>query len=201
LLTGGTGFMGPFFMKSLLEQTRATIHVLVRASDENQGRQRLRAAMESMGPCEAELMEMFEDRVIPVCGDLGQPNLSLTQDVWDLLASEIDTVFHNGATVNYLFNYDLMRDANVLGTNEVVRLAFEGRPKEFNYVSTTFVFGWGVESVLNETDLNENMELLDFGYSQSKWVAEQVVVQQRNRGLSARIFRPALVSPSVTGGG
>jgi thioester reductase-like protein len=201
LLTGGTGFIGPFLIKSLLEQTRAKMYVLVRSSDEKQGRQRLRAAMESMGPCGADLMEMFEARVIPVSGDLAQPKLGLRQDVWDFLASEIDTVFHNGATVNYLFNYDLMRDANVLGTNEVVRLAFEGRPKEFNYVSTTFVFGWAVKSVLYETDLNENMELLDFGYSQSKWVAEQVVVDARNRGLSARIFRPALVSPSVTGGG
>jgi thioester reductase-like protein len=201
LLTGGTGFIGPFLMKSLLEQTRAKVYVLVRSSDETQGKQRLRAAMESMGPSGAGLMEMFEARVIPVCGDLGQPKLGLMQDVWDFLASEIDTVFHNGATVNYLFNYDLMRDANVLGTNEVVRLAFEGRLKEFNYVSTTFVFGWAVKSVLHETDLNENMELLDFGYSQSKWVAEQVVADARSRGLSARIFRPALVSPSVTGGG
>ena len=201
LLTGGTGFMGPFFIKSLLEQTRAKIHVLVRSSDEKQGRQRLRAAMESMGPCEAKLMEMFEARVIPVCGDLGQPMLGLMQETWDFLATEIDTVFHNGATVNYLFNYDLMRDANVLGTNEVIRLAFEGRPKEFNYVSTTFVFGWAVKSVLHETDHNEDMELLDFGYSQSKWVAEQVVFDARSRGLSARVFRPALVSPSVTGGG
>jgi thioester reductase-like protein len=201
LLTGGTGFIGPFLIKSLLEQTRAKIHVLVRSSDEKQGKQRLSAAMTSMGPCGAGLMEMFEARVIPVPGDLGQPKLGLMQDVWDFLASEIDTVFHNGATVNYLFNYDLMRDANVLGTNEVVRLAFEGRPKEFNYVSTTFVFGWAVKSVLFETDLNENMELLDFGYSQSKWVAEQVVVDARSRGLSSRIFRPALVSPSVTGGG
>src|ERR1700726_3237821 len=201
LLTGGTGFIGPFLMKSLLEQTRAKIYVLVRSSDEKQGRQRLRDAMESIGPCGLGLMEMFEARVIPVCGDLGQPKLGLTQDEWDFFASEIDTVFHNGATVNYLFNYDLMRDANVLGTNEVVRLAFEGRPKEFNYVSTTFVFGWAVKSVLHETDLNENMELLDFGYSQSKWVAEQGVVDRGSRGLSTRIFRPALVSPSVTGGG
>src|SRR6202040_1531664 len=81
LLTGGTGFIGPFLMKSLLEQTRAKIYVLVRASDERQGRQRLRAAMESMGPCDAGLMQMFEARVIPVCGDLGQPNLGLTQEV------------------------------------------------------------------------------------------------------------------------
>ena len=201
LLTGGTGFIGPFLIKSLLEQTQAKIYVLVRSSDEVQGRQRLRAAMDSMGPTPAGLMQMFEARVIPICGDLGQPMLGLTQDVWDFLAKEMDTVFHNGATVNYLFNYDRMRDANVLGTNEVLRLAFEGRPKEFNYVSTTFVFGWAVKSVLYETDFNRNMELLDFGYSQSKWVAEQVVADARSKGLSTRIFRPALVSPSVAGGG
>lgn len=201
LLTGGTGFIGPFLMKSLLEQTSATIHVLVRASDEEQGRQRLRAAMESMGPSSPSLMQMFEDRIIPVCGDLGQKNLGLSDETWSFLASEIDTVFHNGATVNYLFNYDRMRDANVMGTNEVLRLSFEGRTKEFNYVSTTFVFGWAVKSVLWETDFNEDMELLDFGYSQTKWVAEQVVADARSKGLSTRIFRPALVSPSVSGGG
>jgi thioester reductase-like protein len=200
-LTGGTGFIGPFLMKSLLEQTQAKIHVLVRSSDEAQGQQRLRAAMESMGPCPAGLMEMFEARVVPVCGDLGQAKLGLTQEVWDFLAREMDTIYHNGATVNYLFNYDRMRDANVLGTNEVLKLAFEGRTKSLNYVSTTFVFGWAVKSVLYETDCNEDMELLDFGYSQSKWVAEQVVDDARSKGLCVRIFRPALVSPSVTGGG
>ena len=201
LLTGGTGFIGPFLIKSLLEQTRAKIYVLVRASDDEQGRQRLRAAMDSMGTCPASLMAMFEARVIPICGDLGQANLGLSEDVWAFLANEMDTVFHNGATVNYLFNYDRMREANVLGTNEVLRLAFEGRPKTLNYVSTTFVFGWAVKSVLYETDQNQDMELLDFGYSQSKWVAEQVVFDARSKGLSVRIFRPALVSPSVSGGG
>ncbi|HLI75402.1 MAG TPA: thioester reductase domain-containing protein [Acidobacteriaceae bacterium] len=201
LLTGGTGFIGPFLIKSLLEQTRAKIYVLVRSSDEEQGKQRLRAAMESMGSPAPGLMQSFEARVIPLCGDLGQKSLGLAQDAWDFLTNQIDTVFHNGATVNYLFNYDRMRDANVLGTNEVLRLAFEGRPKEFNYVSTTFIFGWAVKKVLWETDENADMELLDFGYSQTKWVAEQVVADARRQGLSARIFRPALVSPSVHGGG
>jgi thioester reductase-like protein len=201
LLTGGTGFIGPFLVKSLLEQTSANIHVLVRASDELQGKQRLRAAMESMGPSPAGLMEMFETRVVPVCGDLGQRDLALTPESWDFLANEIDTVFHNGATVNYLLNYDRMRDANVLGTNEVLRLAFEGRRKSFNYVSTTFIFGWAVKKVLYETDFNKDMELLDFGYSQSKWVSEQVVMDAGRRGLTTRIFRPALVSPSINGGG
>jgi thioester reductase-like protein len=201
LLTGGTGFIGPFLIKSLLEQTEAKIYVLVRASSEEQGRERLVAGMESMGAPGVKLMQMFEDRVVPICGDLGQPSLGVSPEMWEFLANEMDTVFHNGATVNYLFNYDRMRDANVMGTNEVLRLAFEGRAKEFNYVSTTFVFGWAVKSVLNETDFNEDLELLDFGYSQTKWVAEQVVAHARQKGLSTRIFRPALISPSVDGGG
>jgi len=197
LLTGGTGFIGPFLVKSLLEQTRAKIHILVRASDENQGKQRLRAAMESMGPCPAELAQMFDSRVIPVCGDLGHKDLGLTPEVWDGLANEIDTVFHNGATVNYLLNYDRMRDANVLGTNEVVRLAFEGRAKALNYVSTTFIFGWAVKKVLYETDFNEHMELLDFGYSQSKWVSEQVVMDARRHGLRRASSAPLSSVPRL----
>src|SRR5258708_32208641 len=80
LLTGGTGFIGPFLMKSLLEQTRAKIYVLVRSSDEDQGRQRLRAAMESMGPCGPGLMQMFEAPAVPVCGGLGEPTMGLTHD-------------------------------------------------------------------------------------------------------------------------
>jgi thioester reductase-like protein len=201
LLTGGTGFIGPFLIKSLLEQTQAKIHVLVRSSDETQGRQRLKAAMESMGPCPAGLMEMFDARVFPVCGDLGEEKLGLTQETWNFLAAEMDSIYHNGATVNYLFNYDRMRDANVLGTNEVLKLAFEGKTKSLNYVSTTFIFGWAMKSVLYETDCNKDMELLDFGYSQSKWVAERVVDDARSKGLCVRTFRPALVSPSVMGGG
>lgn len=201
LLTGGTGFIGPFLMKSLLEQTIAMVHVLVRAADEEQGKQRLRAAMNSMGDVSAELMEMFEARITAVCGDLGQPGLGLMQETWDALTAKIDTIFHNGATVNYLFNYDMMRDANVLGTNEILRFAFEGPAKEFNYVSTTFIHGWAHKPTLFETDCNADMALLDFGYSQTKWVAEQVVFAAQAKGLSVRVFRPALVSPSVDGGG
>jgi thioester reductase-like protein len=100
-----------------------------------------------------------------------------------------------------LHNYEKLRSVNVIGTNEILRLAFESQPKTFNFVSTTFIFGWAVKEVLYEIDSNQNMELLDFGYSQSKWVAERIVVDAASKGLRTRIFRPALVSSSVTGGG
>jgi thioester reductase-like protein len=68
-------------------------------------------------------------------------------------------------------------------------------------MSTTFVFGWASTSVLSESDDNSGMERLDFGYSQSKWVAEQLVLNARRHGLASRVFRPALITPSLDGGG
>jgi len=103
--------------------------------------------------------------------------------------------------VNYLLDYQSMRDANVGGTNEIIRLAMSHRAKVLNHISTTFVFGWSVKETLSECDTNAGMEHLDFGYSQSKWVSEQVVRDAMQHGLQARIFRPALLTPSLHGGG
>ncbi|MDX2180594.1 MAG: thioester reductase domain-containing protein [Bryobacteraceae bacterium] len=202
LLTGGTGFLGPFLLKSLIEQTRKPIYVLVRAADPAQAMRRLRDGLATIDDAQSMLAHRFDERVIPVCGDLAQPNLGLDATTWKRLSEETSDIFHNGATVNYLYSYENMRAANVGGTNEAVRLAMEGSRKIFNLVSTTFIFGWATKEVLYETDHNRNMELLDFGYSQSKWVAEQVVLDaMANHGLTGRVFRPALISPSVHGGG
>jgi thioester reductase-like protein len=202
LLTGGTGFVGPCLLKSLLEQTNERIYVLIRAGDESHGSERLWAAlMSSLGPAAPALAEDFRRRVTPVCGDLAQDNLGLTAEAWRTLADRVHTVYHNAAAVNYLFNYETLRTANVLGTNEILRLALDGRPKTFNYMSTTFIFGWAVKEILQETDSNAGMDLLDFGYSQSKWVSERLVMNAARRGLATRIFRPALVTPSVAGDG
>jgi thioester reductase-like protein len=198
LFTGATGFLGPFLLKSLLEQTDARIHALVRAGDEHEGLKRLWSALRPAAP---ELEADFHRRVFAVPGDLEAQGLGLGIETAAALARDTDTVLHNGALVNYLFSYGRMRAANVGGTNEVLRLAFEGRRKIFNYVSTTFIFGWATKDVLLESDSNRDMELLDFGYSQSKWAAEQVVLDARRHGLPTRIFRPALVTPSLAGGG
>ncbi|MDZ4779909.1 MAG: SDR family oxidoreductase, partial [Planctomycetia bacterium] len=121
----------------------------------------------------------------------GAATFSILQfnSVWDIPA------------VNYLSTYAGLRGANVAGTNHVLKLAFDAGAREFNYISTTFVFGWARKSTLYETDRNDSMDRLDFGYSQSKWVAEQVVRDAARHGLRTRTFRPALITPSASGGG
>jgi thioester reductase-like protein len=200
LLTGGTGFFGPFLMKSLLEQTEDPLYVLIRAENESRARDRLKGGLGLIAPS-AEILRKFEQRVIPVCGDLALSGLGLPDERWQFLSKNVHTIYHNGAVVNYLFNYEKMRAANVLGTNEILKLAFDRRHKIFNLISTTFIFGWAVKEVLFETDSNDRMELLDFGYSQSKWVSERIVMDAARHGLRTRMFRPALVSPSVAGRG
>lgn len=201
LLTGGTGFFGPFLLLELLRQIpERPIVVLVRAATPEAARARLLEGLAEVRPL-AEIPPAWLARIQPVCGDLARANLGLTTAAWEGLAGQVGTIYHNGAQVNYLYDYATLRPTNVAGTNEVLRLAMSHRPKQFNHVSTTFVFGWSTKEVLWESDPNEDRELLDFGYSQSKWVAEQVVRDAMQRGLQARIFRPALITPSVAGGG
>jgi len=201
LLTGGTGFFGPFLLASLLEQTSEDIHVLVRAPGEDQAMRRICQGLHSIAPNGWAHGADWTRRVRPVCGDLSEANLGLSSDAWAALAASVHTIYHNGALVNYLLDYQSMRDANVGGTNEVVKLAWSCRAKVLNYISTTFIYGWSVKDTLFESDTNAAMEHLDFGYSQSKWVSEQVVHDAMRRGLHARIFRPALLTPSLDGGG
>jgi thioester reductase-like protein len=198
LLTGGTGFLGPCLVQSLLEQREDPLFVLVRGQDPQAARTRLIAALQPLG---RTLTEEQLSRLRVVCGDLSRPGLGLSSADWDTLATDVHTIFHNGATVNYLYNYEDMRDTNVLGTRELVRLALAERAKVFNHISTTFVFGWSNRDTLPESFINEEMDLLDFGYSQSKWVSEKIVHGAMASGLQARIFRPALISPTLAGEG
>lgn len=199
-VTGGTGFFGPFLLKSLLQQNKENIYVLVRGVDPGTGMNRLRKAFASIGPTKS-LQDDFDKRIKPICGDLSRPKLGINEDMWAFLANNIHTIYHNGAQVNYLLSYESMRDINIGGTNEIVSLACDSRAKILNHISTTFIFGWSVKETLFESDTNNNIDLLDFGYSQSKWVSEQIVKNSKSLGVNARIFRPALISPSIGGMG
>lgn len=211
-LTGATGFLGPFLLRSLLEQTDAEVRVLVRAEDDAAARRRLLSGLAmALGaqsgdgqndPMTADDdVARFADRIVPVRGDLARPQLGLDASTWRALAEETSSIVHNGAWVNYLYDYTTMRAANVVGTHEVLRLAWAHRPKVMNHISTTFIFGWSTKETLLESDTCDRLELLDFGYAQTKWASEQMVLRAIDAGLPGRVFRPALLTPSVDGRG
>jgi thioester reductase-like protein len=188
LLTGATGFLGAFLLAELLQQTQADIYCLVRAANLAAGKQRLKENLEAYLLWEAS----FNSRIIPILGDLSQPLLGLGDEQFHLMARTIDVIYHNGALVNHVYPYDLLKAANVRGTEEVLRLASQIKIKPVHFISTTSVFGsdeYLKVGVVKENDPLEHSQGLSGGYAQSKWVAEKLVMIARDRGLPCSTYR------------
>jgi amino acid adenylation domain-containing protein/thioester reductase-like protein len=192
-LTGGTGFLGAFLIDELLSTTGHTLHCLVRrAKTETEALARLRDNLEPYGLWN----EDRATRLIPVCGDLAKPLLGLGEDRFDELARRIDLIYHCGAVVNDVASYWFLKPANVLGTQEILRLACRHKPKRLNYVSSTAVFGKEENprpSGFDEDDFPGSGAAFRDGYDQTKWVAENLVKIAAGRGLPVSIYRPAFV--------
>ncbi|GAA0273154.1 hypothetical protein GCM10010302_08460 [Streptomyces polychromogenes] len=192
LLTGATGFLGAFLLRDLMRSTRATVHCLVRGSDEAEALRRLEANLEWYQVRDA----IDPDRLRVVVGDLEAPRLGLSDETFDALARRVDVVYHAGATVSWVRPYAELAAGNVGGTREILRLAAAHRTVPVHYVSTTGVFpapgpGAGPAAV---TDPTGPGHLLHNGYLQSKWVAEQVIALGRSRGLPVSVYRVDVVS-------
>ncbi|MGA4867065.1 non-ribosomal peptide synthetase [Streptomyces lavendulocolor] len=194
LLTGATGFLGAFLLRELLERTGAVVHCLVRAPDADAAAGRLRAALDRYRLRDASRAH----RVVAVPGDLALPRLGLGRDRFDELARTVDAVFHCGAEVNLAYGYERLRAANVDGTAEVLRLAAAHRTVPVHHVSTVGVFppaGPPVGRVLPGHPLGD-VTLLRNGYAESKWVAETLVAEARDRGLPVTVYRPTRIGAS-----
>ncbi|HEU4507181.1 MAG TPA: thioester reductase domain-containing protein [Pyrinomonadaceae bacterium] len=195
LLTGATGFFGPFLLESLLRETQHIYHVLIRARNPEHGLARIRDGLRASGL----YTPAIENRIRVICGDISRYNLGLQESDWRSLATKVQAVIHNAALVNYVLNYDSLRPHNVEGTRELLRFSATGTRKEFHFVSSTIIFGWTVKGELFETDNNDEMLNLDFGYAQTKWVAEQLVFGAARQGLKVRVYRPSFITASKQG--
>lgn len=191
LITGATGFLGAFLLEQLLQKTQALIYCLVRCSKSNEGRIKIQRNLESYGLWD----ESFRNRIIPVVGDLSQPLLGLKSETFCTLASQIDVIYHSAALLNFIYPYSSLKASNVLGTQEILRLSCLTKVKPVHYVSSFAVFESEAYSqkLVREQDEPCGEEIY-LGYSQSKWVAEKLVLIARSRGLPACIYRSPLIS-------
>ena len=192
-LTGATGFLGAFVLHELLQRTKATIYCLVRCADVEEGRRRIdwNLASYALGS------KHHRSRVIPVVGDLSEPLLGLSPEQFDVLATQVDTIYHNGAAVNWIYSYSRLKSTNVAGTHEILRLASHGTVKPVHLVSSLSVFplvGNPQGKVVREEDSLDHGGVLYGGYTQSKWVAEKLATLARSRGLPVAVYRPGIIT-------
>jgi amino acid adenylation domain-containing protein/thioester reductase-like protein len=199
LLTGATGFLGVHLLHELLEKTSANIHCLVRAENVSEARNKLKNKLSFYQLWN----EQDSQRIIPIIGNLEKNLLGLSEKEFQDLASQIDMIYHSGASVNLIYPYSVLKPANVLGTQEILRLASQIKIKPVHFVSTTSVFcpeNYPENEVLLESDPLDYYQGLVGGYPQSKWVAEKLVMQARERGLPVTIYRAArIISHSQIG--
>ena len=192
LLTGPTGFLGAFLLEALLHQTAADIYCLVRATDPASGKQRIKDNLEHYKLWQNK----YSSRIHPIIGDLSLPKLGLSEELFNHLSRQIDVIYHNGAILNFVYPYAGLKPTNVVGTREVIRLASYGKAKPLHYISTDAVFdstAYYGKTVLESEPIHYT-EGLENGYTQSKWVAEKLVMIAQKRGLPATIYRPPLIS-------
>nr|AZL87950.1 aspergillic acid non-ribosomal peptide sythetase-like (NRPS-like) (AsaC) [Aspergillus sp. 'korhogoensis'] len=196
-LTGATGFLGTYFLRELIDRPDVrNVQCLVRASDAHSARARLLGALDKYGLGWADNL----DKVTAIAGDLGKDLFGLSETEFHELALWTSVIFHVGAHVNYVQPYEKHRNTNVYGTLNCIKLATTGRTKALHYTSTAAVTGpvshfTGADKIPEDVDLGEFQGWLpyDIGYTQSKWVSEQLIHSMIAKGLPAIVFRPGFI--------
>jgi len=124
------------------------------------------------------------------------PLLGLPAGDFKDVAGKIDKIYHSGASVNFSYPYSILRATNVLGTQEILRLAAEGGSEtEVHHISSLAVFGPDDGgNVQTEASIPARCSAIQIGYAQTKWVAEQFMVAARSRGFPVKIYRPGRIS-------
>jgi hypothetical protein len=127
-------------------------------------------------------------------GDLSQPLLGLSTGQFDLLASQIDVIYHKGASVNLVYPYSALKPANVLGTQEVVRPASRVKVTPVHVISTysTLPVYAQVKAALEDHDL-ERGEVHYAGY-----VLERIEGEDRARAMPGVVEVELLQGPGAS---
>lgn len=193
LLTGATGFLGTYLLHDLLLYTTADIYCLVRADNKEQAKQRL---IKSFNKC-FKWQEHFNQRIYPIIGELDKPHLGIQSIEYAFLANHIDKIVHNGASVNFVAPYHSLKSTNVDSVIEIIKLALHTTLKSIHFVSTLGVFNSKDRAgytELKESDRLSVPENIFGGYAQSKWVAEELLMQAKEHGVPISIYRPGLIT-------
>ncbi len=192
LLTGVTGFVGSEILYELLARSDAQVNCLVRARDDAEANQRLRAVVTRM--LGEGGWEVVRRRVTAVRGDLTEEHLGLTPSVASRLVDTTTHILHGAASVRFALPLEQARDINVRGTWEMLALADAGARagvlQRFGYISTAFVAG-RYRGVFAEDQLEERQSFRNT-YERTKFEAEQTV-RYGAGDLPVTVVRPSIV--------
>jgi thioester reductase-like protein len=189
LLTGATGYLGAFVLHELLRAGHDRVYCVIRAGDEAEGWQRIRAAAAGH-----ELPAPDPTRVRVVPGDLRE--LASVADRYrdGELARRVGHVLHCAARVVFTEPYRDIRVHNVQTLAELLRWARGHGVRDFSLVSSMDAAAPGMGADQRLLELREQaLEPLAGGYGVTKWVGERLLERVEQDGMRVRVFRPGLL--------
>lgn len=175
-ITGGTGFIGRFFIDKL-KQRDGDIYVLTRKGSE----QKFEALQERLGD--------DASRLIPINGDLCQPLLGLDEATVSDLQGKIQHFCHFAAIYDLKASAESQIATNIEGTRNAVQLAEALNAGCFQHVSSIAAGGM-YEGTWRE-DMFEEAENTDHPYFATKHDSEGIVRNECK--IPWRVYRPAMV--------
>lgn len=206
LLTGASGYLGRFLCLEWLKRLAPVggkLICVVRGADDAASLARLAEAFNSGdGEAARAFRDLAGDHLEVLSGDVAEPRLGLSEEMWQRLSVEVDRIVHAGALVNHVLPYNHLFDANVVGTAELIRLGLTERLKPFTYISSVAVAASLPGDGTLDEDLDVRLALPEqpvddgyaSGYATSKWAGEVLLREAHDLcGLPVTTFRSNMI--------
>lgn len=190
-LTGATGLLGSYLLKILLENNHK-VYALARSKNNQPANRRI---INSLLFWDKTLSEKIQHLKI-IEGDISQECLGINEKDRKILSDEVDTIYHSAAITELNIPLEEISKVNTDGTRNVLELALNwqknGPLKKVNHISTAYVYGDYTDS-FTEDDLLKGQKF-NTNYEKTKFEAERLVHQYREKNLLIDIFRPPLIA-------
>ncbi|RPD63492.1 acetyl-CoA synthetase-like protein [Lentinus tigrinus ALCF2SS1-6] len=205
LLTGTTGRFGSHILAQLLQKPDVVkVYALNR---EKSGSDAALAARqrEQFKLFGLDVGLLSSEKVVFCAAEFDKENLGLKEAQYRELCANVDTIIHNAWRVD--FNLTLPSFEPLLaGVLNLLKLCQQtkqnGRAPHFAFISSISVFhGYSGSGLAPEAPIDDPRWAAGAGYSEGKWVAEQLVASASNVGIDGTVVRVGQLSGDTRIGG
>ncbi|KAL4977575.1 hypothetical protein BDW66DRAFT_131991 [Aspergillus desertorum] len=191
ILTGATGCIGAHTLHRMLnEETVSVVYCLTRREDPKD------AVLKSLEQRGLSILPYRTKKIIALKSDLGQPNLGLSEEVYEELRQCVSLIVHAAWPVN--FNLPLSSfTPHIHGLSNLIDFSLSVHmptPAVMLFCSSISTALASSADTIDERPIGDLSSALDMGYARSKLVGERIISNARKSGARTYSLRIGQVS-------